>query len=166
VIQRVIVYSFPFLLTLAFGSLQAEKILFVGDFHFGQLYQQKEEEEGRVNILKKYGYSKGFSHLKDLLQSADHIIANLETPVSTLKKSPYRGKKAYLHNEPPSPFFEAIANFPFTAFSLANNHSMDFGTKAMKETLNIFREKGIPIMGAGFNLSQAQEPFFFRLWLT
>ncbi len=46
----------------------------------------------------------------------------------------------------------------FDVVSLASNHAMDWGEDALLDTIDLFREKGIPTVGAGRNLREARQP--------
>lgn len=46
----------------------------------------------------------------------------------------------------------------FDVVSLASNHAMDWGEDALLDTVALFREKGMQVVGAGRNLREAREP--------
>lgn len=46
----------------------------------------------------------------------------------------------------------------FDVVSLASNHAMDWGPEAMLDTVSLFREKGMHVIGAGRNLREARAP--------
>ncbi len=72
-------------------------ILFVGDTSFGENYQERLEKKGEINILKEKGYDYSIKELDGILNSSNLAIANLETPLTTLRTSSLEGKKTYLH---------------------------------------------------------------------
>jgi len=46
----------------------------------------------------------------------------------------------------------------FDVVSLASNHAMDWGEDALLDTVALFREKGVQVVGAGRNLREARRP--------
>lgn len=60
-------------------------ILFVGDTHFGENYQEGYSE----NILVSEGYQYTIQNFSPFLHDAESVFANLETPVTDLEESPF-----------------------------------------------------------------------------
>ena len=94
-----------------------------------------------------------FAACSQLLADADYSVGNLECVLG-------RGGERML-----KPFsFRAAADSPrflkkhFSAVSLANNHSGDFGPAGLVEQLRILDEAGIPSFGAGRTLTDARQP--------
>ena len=48
----------------------------------------------------------------------------------------------------------------FDVVSLASNHAMDWGEDALLDTIDLFRERGMQVVGAGRNLREARRPAF------
>jgi poly-gamma-glutamate capsule biosynthesis protein CapA/YwtB (metallophosphatase superfamily) len=46
----------------------------------------------------------------------------------------------------------------FDVVSLASNHAMDWGEDALLDTVALFRDKGLSVIGAGRNLAEARKP--------
>lgn len=46
----------------------------------------------------------------------------------------------------------------FDVVAFASNHSMDLGGKAMLETIDVLRENGFAVIGAGKNIAEARRP--------
>jgi poly-gamma-glutamate capsule biosynthesis protein CapA/YwtB (metallophosphatase superfamily) len=92
-----------------------------------------------------------------LLRDADFTIGNLECPVATVGQP--LESKIYSFRAPPSVM--RVLQHRFTALSVANNHSGDYGQAAFLETLRHVREAGIRVVGGGRNLREAHAP----LWL-
>jgi len=94
-----------------------------------------------------------FAACSQLLADADYSVGNLECVLG-------RGGERML-----KPFsFRAAADSPrflkkhFSAVSLANNHSGDFGPAGLVEQLRILDEAGIQSFGAGRTLAEARQP--------
>src|SRR5262245_14265206 len=79
-------------LLLRFTGWQKEKdktrILFTRDIFWGETYQARLEEKGKINILKAKGYDYSLAKLDSLLFKAVTVISNLETPVTAMARSP------------------------------------------------------------------------------
>jgi len=94
-----------------------------------------------------------FAACSQLLADADHSVGNLECVLG-------RGGERML-----KPFsFRAAPDAPrylkkhFSAVSLANNHSGDFGPEGLVEQLRILDDVGIRSFGAGRTLAEARQP--------
>jgi poly-gamma-glutamate capsule biosynthesis protein CapA/YwtB (metallophosphatase superfamily) len=46
----------------------------------------------------------------------------------------------------------------FNVVSVASNHAMDWGEEALLDTIELFRERGVAVVGAGRNLREARRP--------
>jgi hypothetical protein len=94
-----------------------------------------------------------FAACSQLLADADYSVGNLEC---VLGKGGERMLKPFS--------FRGAADSPrflkkhFSAVSLANNHSGDFGPAGLVELLRILDEAGIPSFGAGRTLAEARQP--------
>ncbi len=94
--------------------------------------------------------------LKDVWDSADFRIINLEAPLTDSDnpipkwgpnlKAPVKASKGVLGLNP-------------GLVSLANNHVMDFGADGYKDTVKILEDNNIPYVGSGNNLAEAAKPF-------
>jgi len=58
---------------------------------------------------------------------------------------------------------EALKQANIRVVTLANNHSMDFGPLALKDTLDALEENGILATGAGMDLDDARAPAFLKV---
>ena len=92
-----------------------------------------------------------------LLRDADFTIGNLECPVATVGQ-PLESK---IYSFRARPSVMRVLQHRFTALSVANNHSGDYGQAAFLETLDHARAAGIRVFGGGRNLREAHAP----LWL-
>ncbi|MDH3465683.1 MAG: CapA family protein [Gammaproteobacteria bacterium] len=138
------------------------EILFLGDTGFGENYQESREARGVENILKTRGYDAPLAELSNLLHSADLVVANLETPVTDLKVSPFAGKKSWVHwadtEKTPT---HLLAN-NIKVVGLANNHTFDYGAAGFDQTLAVLKERGLTAFGAGADLEAAGRPFVIK----
>lgn len=105
------------------------------------------------------------ARIEPMLKSADFVVGNLECPVATTGS---RTELKLASNDRALPneyFFRAppvqarrLADAGFDAVTLANNHIMDYGEAALKETLKLLGEAGLMHAGAGRNRAEAREP--------
>lgn len=117
------------------------------------------------DICPSYGHNPEdadalFKHLKALLGASALTVCNLEEPFSgngtPIKKcgENLRGRAVWL---------EKFRNMGIGAASLSNNHIMDFGVEALKDTLEYAEKNGIATFGAGMSQEEAAKPFFYDL---
>ena len=98
--------------------------------------------------------------LKAIFDRADYRIFNLETPLTDsgkpiLKTGPNLIAPTY-----------TIAGYKamgIDTLTLANNHTMDQGRAAFRETLDILRANGIEYMGGGLTKEEAKKPKIIEL---
>lgn len=91
---------------------------------------------------------------KSFCDRHDLRVFNMEGSFSNSQKPLFKaGPHLLLNNKYIDPIAEC-----FNIATLANNHSMDFGSEGLKTTIQICREKGIATVGAGMNLAEAFLP--------
>src|SRR5215212_2888083 len=86
-----------------------------------------------------------------LLLSADLRVVNLECAITGHKRPWSRTRKVF-HFRADPPAVEVLLAARVDAFSLANNHTLDFEEKGLLDTLKHLEEAGIRHAGAGRNL--------------
>lgn len=96
-----------------------------------------------------------FSHVGDRLRDADWLLGNLECVVSP------KGLVATDHNPLRAPLFvpKLLKNAGVDLVSLANNHSLDFGTNAFEDTMARLTAEGVPFIGGHVSSNGPEEPF-------
>ena len=120
-------------------------MIFVGDIMVAH-----DEETGK---LIERGVDP-FEPCADLLKNADVTIGNLECVVAEKGE---RVKKPY--NFRADPRCIPLLKKHFTAFSVANNHSGDFGKAAFVEQCDRLEAAGMPYFGGGRNKADAHKPW-------
>lgn len=98
-----------------------------------------------------------FAAFAGILRAADIRIGNLECVVATTGVA---WNKPYTFRAHPRVL--PILKRHFTAVSLANNHSGDFGPLAFSEMLGLLERERILYFGGGQNLSEAHAPLLFE----
>ena len=83
--------------------------------------------------------------IKDKLNSADLNVVNFEGTIITNKSVPICKSGPNISQDPDAPVF--LKEHGFKLFSLANNHSMDYGVQALDATIKCLNEDCI--VGAG-----------------
>ncbi len=96
-----------------------------------------------------------FALVQPKLSEADILFGQLETNISD------RGVPAVQAGIPLRASPSSIAAYTFAGFdvmSFANNHTLDWNVDAMMDTIEIVRENGIKVIGAGKSIGEAREP--------
>ena len=119
------------------------KIAAVGDISF----RGDKEDQPSIDI---------FSRVTSLFQSADLVVANLESPLvdngeANFGKCTLRGTVKWA---------EVIKNAGIGFVSLANNHMMDYGIEGLHSTIQACKKAGLGFAGAGENIREASEPVY------
>ena len=124
------------------SSTSAVRIIFVGDVML---------DGGPGHLITTGGDP--FADVAAVLKDADLTIANLECAVTTDGEVV---RKSYTFKAPKSAL--PILTRYFSAVSLANNHSADWGSRGLVNELTLLNEAKLPHFGGGVNLAQAREP--------
>jgi len=95
-----------------------------------------------------------FRHVASALTGADMTIGNLECVVASKGKPEI---KPYTFRAPRQSL--RLLKKYFSAVSLANNHSGDFGKGAFSEMLNLLEQHQIPYFGGGRHLRAAHQAY-------
>ncbi|MCK4636399.1 MAG: CapA family protein [Methanomicrobia archaeon] len=103
--------------------------------------------------LKRDDPKTAFSEITPLLEKADVIFGNLETPL-TNRDSAALGRLVPLKTSPS--MVEGVTGIDIV--SLANNHTTDYGTGGLVDTIKILDSKKIQYVGAGYNFMESHEP--------
>ena len=106
-------------------------------------------------VIGAWGYGHLFAGVRHILDSADALVLNLETPVSTRGKA-LEGKEYTFRASPAAAM--GMAEAGVRAVWLANNHIMDFGVEALLETIEHLDRAGIAHAGAGCDVAAAAGP--------
>lgn len=121
------------------------RLAFVGDIMLDR------GVEYMVNKNFAGDYKQLFAKVQDQLQSYNLLFANLEGPVSD-KGSDIGGLYSF-RMEPK--VISALKEVGFDVFSLANNHTFNWGAIAFTDTLRQLLEAGIAYTGGGFDGQEA-----------
>jgi len=109
-------------------------------------------------VVRTEGWQYPFVHLDSILSDSDLVFANLEAPFGS-QDSAY--PKTYTFQVSPD-LVQVLQAGKINMVSLANNHILDFGTEALKETMHLLDKHQIRYSGAGMNLTEARKPAIFE----
>jgi hypothetical protein len=110
-------------------------------------------------FMDKNGGEPVFAQVKPLFEWAQLAFVNLEGPISdkgaraTWKEYTFRARPALL---------DALVSGGVDVVSLANNHSMDYGAKALLDTITRLDEAGVRYAGAGADAAAASAPALIK----
>lgn len=135
------------------------EILFGGDTAFAKSYHDQYKRDGQPHILEEKGYEYTIKNLIPIMKRADHVILNLETPITRLTKSEFESEKGYIHYEDPDVTQQLLKQYNVDAVSLANNHTLDLAEKGLAHTLEHLAKADIALFGAGLTSKEAEEPY-------
>ena len=108
-----------------------------------------------VEIIDTKGYNYPFSLISEYLKNNDIVLANLETPLSD-KGTPNKSKPISFCGSPLA--IDSLVHAGITHVSLANNHSYDYGEKAIIDTQRRLKKASIKSIGLGDNLVNSRKP--------
>jgi Putative enzyme of poly-gamma-glutamate biosynthesis (capsule formation) len=123
-------------------------ILFTGDFapcrNFEEIVLDKKEQVLGDALLH--------------IEAADCSFTNLECVLTDHKKIINKSGPALKANPK---CIEALKHF--SVVGLANNHILDYGKQGLRDTLLACENLGLPTLGSGMDLAQAQKPFIHEV---
>jgi poly-gamma-glutamate capsule biosynthesis protein CapA/YwtB (metallophosphatase superfamily) len=93
---------------------------------------------------------------RDTLATADVKFAQVERVYS--KRGALQVHSGGGHSRLDPRFASVFGDCGFDVVSVASNHAMDWGEEALLDTIDLFRERGVAVVGAGRNLREARRP--------
>lgn len=129
-------------------------LLFTGDFNFAEGWSTTKHMDAQPNGI----YDCFSEELLRTMQEADITMVNNEFVYSS-RGEPLSGK-AYTFRAKPERV-KLLEAFGTDIVGLANNHVWDYGEEALLDTFAALEEEGIPYVGAGRNIQEAQEIIYF-----
>ncbi|GEN54637.1 CapA family protein [Halobacillus faecis] len=120
---------------------------FVGDMMFGRHV---------TDVIEKNGTPFLFEKVAPYFQSSDYVTGNFENAVTLSSEEEYTLLDKSIHLQSDESPVTTLKNMNFTNVNLANNHSMDYGEKGLKDTIKTMQNEGLSYVGAGENIEEAQ----------
>ncbi len=105
-----------------------------------------------------YCFDGVFAHVQSLLDEADYVIGNLETPLAG-EEVGY--SKHHLAFNAPDTYADAVKKAGIKLVATANNHTFDRGYEGMVRTIQVLDEKGIGHAGSYLPGTERPEAFYF-----
>lgn len=136
-------------------------ITFGGDTSLGDYYLSKSKNKSLLLRLVNDPAS-FFEGVRPIVENSTHLILNLETVLAENPPIVFEGKK-YPNYDNPNRTLEVLKGLGVTAVNLANNHSKDFGSVIMLNTIHQLNDAGINSFGAGANIHEASQPLKIQL---
>mgnify|MGYP001324536847 CR=1 FL=1 len=129
-------------------SLSEEvSLLAVGDIMLSRVVADKIATKGEDYPFKK---------VADWLADVDIAFGNLETPLTPGRRI-LTGEMVFRAD---STLAATLARYNFSVLSLANNHTMNFGSAGMLDTVAALEQVGISPVGGGRDTEAASAPAF------
>lgn len=133
------------------GQEDQELVLsFAGDMMF---------DKSVAGFIKSKGGDYVFQGYEKYLKSSDAVFGNLETALSN-SGQPMPEKEHTFRSNPQLADF--MQKYNFTAMSLANNHSLDYGRSAFLDSMRHLKDKGISYGGGGHTKKEAIDGVVFE----
>lgn len=110
-------------------------------------------------MRKRNDFFYPFRQINDFTAEADITVVNLESPISSQGEN--KGSIYSFRADP-----RAIVGLIFAGIDVvtfANNHTGDYGTEAISETLELLRLAEIDTVGVGVDMSDAREARFLEV---
>ena len=159
-------YSYHVITDILTGNINAENIedfgfngkgsftvSFVGDILFDPDFRpmvHAYEKGGVLNCID--------AATVDYLKASDVFLINNEFSLGS-RGAPLQGKTWTFQVNPE--MLSLYDDMGVDIVSLANNHVYDYGIEGFEDTLKYLDEAGIPRVGAGMNLGEAAEGYYF-----
>jgi poly-gamma-glutamate capsule biosynthesis protein CapA/YwtB (metallophosphatase superfamily) len=122
---------------------------FVGDIMLGRGVEAANRRSNPARVLRPYA---------PWLRAADLAVGNLESTLSTDGR-PRQGDDSFAARPSVVPDLERAG---FDLLTLANNHTGDYGPRALRQTLDHVDASGIARVGAGRDAAEAWSPVVLR----
>jgi poly-gamma-glutamate synthesis protein (capsule biosynthesis protein) len=116
-------------------------------------------DRGIRTTIEKNGVDYPFEQVSEFINGFDLAFCNLECPISARGAST---GKIYCFRADTN-FFTGVDNAGFNIFSLANNHTIDWGRNAFMDTKEIIEKRKLYAVGAGKNQEEARGPTIVRM---
>ncbi len=126
-------------------------MVFAGDVYLSDYVLNKYNKKDIDGILSK--------DLQAEFQNSDIAMVNEEFPFS--KRGTAMKDKQYTFRIDPK-WVQILSDMNVDIVTLANNHSLDFGEKALLDTFDTLNAAGISYVGAGHTIDEAKETKYFE----
>ncbi|NPV89687.1 MAG: CapA family protein [Firmicutes bacterium] len=108
-------------------------------------------------LISRNGVAYPFGKLAGPMADADFTFANLESPLSQ-RGTPLEGKPVEVVFRADPGAIDCLPMAGIDIVSLANNHTVDYDSPALLDTIEFLKQVGIRSVGAGIDIQQARQP--------
>ncbi|MBM7553011.1 CapA family protein [Thalassobacillus pellis] len=122
------------------------ELTFAGDVMFANSLIHTTEQEG---------FDYPFQYVKEHFQNDDFTFVNLETSVT---ERGIKEEKIYNYRTKPEAM-DALKSVGIDGLALGNNHTLDYGTQGLLDTISYVEKAGLATIGAGKNKKEAYSSF-------
>ena len=144
IIGSAVIYRF----TLIQSDISIE-LTFAGDIMLSR---------GLDKYLNEKGYDYPYENVKDIFLSDDLTIVNLECPITSYGRGANKAKRFVFKANSENAF--AMKRAGIDLCDLANNHTMDYRSEGLGDTMDALNKAGIEYVGAGENASSNMSYIF------
>jgi hypothetical protein len=144
IIGSAVIYRF----TLIQSDISIE-LTFAGDIMLSR---------GLDKYLNEKGYDYPYENVKDIFLSDDLTIVNLECPITSYGRGANKAKRFVFKANSENAF--AMKRAGIDLCDLANNHTMDYRSEGLGDTMDVLTKAGIAYVGAGENASSNMSYIF------
>lgn len=138
----------------AYANEMPMTVAAVGDIVLGANLQIHYDHQLRNGVTRDVANTMYFRGIRSVLQSADLRLANLEFVFTERGK---RIPKNFNFRARPE-LVDILKHGGIDIVTLANNHTMDYGTTGLRDTLLTLDKAGVARFGAGLNSLEARAP--------
>ena len=104
---------------------------------------------GVDSYIKKRGYDHLYENMKDIFLEDDLTIVNLECPITEYSRGANKASRFVFKASADNA--KAMKKAGIDLCDLANNHTMDYRSEGLKDTMDELERAGISYVGAGEN---------------
>lgn len=144
------VLDYPFTFAFQTPPPPGFNLVAVGDVMPGYLTFERRQ---------RYDPAYPFAVVAPVLKQGDLVFANLECPISDRGIPAQKTYTFHAHTFA----IDALVSSGINVVSLANNHILDYGSEALKDTLALLEEYDIAYAGAGLNEEHARKVAGFEI---
>ncbi|MCR5421487.1 MAG: CapA family protein [Lachnospiraceae bacterium] len=126
-------------------------IVFTGDIGFDHYMDHKWEDEELIS-----------EEVLSFLHSGDHVVTNIEGPISKVDKKPEKNSVLSLMHSIDPAAVKVLEKMQADIWNINNNHIMDAGEQGIEDTLKEAEAFGAKTIGAGRNIDEAKEPLYLE----
>lgn len=130
---------------------EAVSLVFTGDIGFDKYMDHGWEREDLIS-----------DEVREFIHSGDHVIVNVEGPLSEQKKIEVAGGGAKLTHTMNPAAVKFLRDCHADVWNICNNHICDAGAEGVLDTLAMAKAEGVTTIGAGKDLEDAMKPLTYK----